>query len=709
MKPSIQVCLVFLFALVILAGCSISPDELEQDEFDSIARRDRELIFDAQENYTGELTLEIAMAMALKYNLENRVRLLEEAVANQQLDMSQMDLLPSLAASAGYLERDTLNASTSVSVNTGNVSLEPSTSQDLESINANGRFTWNLLDFGVSYLQAKQDADRYLVAKKAREKVMLTLLKEVRSAYWKAVAMDQMRGDLEAISSEVDELLGYWQSVRDQQLRAPVAVLMDIRALIETRQQLDEIKRTIETAHARLASLINAKDSRGLELPKTFTFPELTEISEDVESMELIALGNSADYAGEVYKVRIDQLESRKAMLRLLPGLEFSYGESYDDNSFLFNSRWGELGLNLTGDLTQLMFTSRIKKFRETNEELSINRKLAVNMAVITGLHISWQDYRNSLTSLERARYLQEIDEEISSLTRNAELNQKETGAAAIQSELRAFRSKIGQMQSYADAQGAFGTFVVSLGVNPIPDDYQRYSVSELAEIVGHQLDREVFPFSKNGEKILAERAKFDQWVEKKKEAQIAQDEQRKKEEAIVIAEADAERMVLAQAESHRLAEEQLMVDLATAKALEDRRLAQQKIAEEKLQEERQRQQLAQEKALAKMEEQAADEAAIVAARAVERRAMQDSEKQQVAAHAGTIAPEVDEFIADFWVKYFPTPNADEYVRQFVNSVSSDANREAYLEMFMKKMTTSPDSKRYMREFRSLMTNPSTP
>lgn len=476
--------LLILLASIFLAGCSVAPEPLSEDDFEHIAMRDRDLIFDAQEPIEGELTIELAMAMALKYNLENRVRLLEEAVANEQLDMTKLDMLPSLAANAGYLDRNNVNASTSVSVLTGNVSLEPSTSQDQEQFNGGGRITWNLLDFGVSYLQAKQDADRFLIAQKAREKVMLSLLKEVRAAYWKAVAMEQMRGDLDRISAQVDEMLSYWQTIREEQLRAPVAVLMDIRALIETRQQLDEIRRTIDTAQARLANLINAESFNDISMPSSIEFPQLDRVIDDLETMELFALANSADYASEVYKVRIEQVESRKAMVRLLPGIEFSYGANYDDNSFLFNSHWEEFGANLTGDITQLFFAKQIRKFRDTNEQLTVTRKLAINMAVITGVHITWQDYHNSLTQLERARYLQEIDEEISLLTQNARLNQKETGAAAIQTDLRAFRSKISQLQSYADAQEAFGALMVSLGVNPIPFNYQSYSVAELADKV---------------------------------------------------------------------------------------------------------------------------------------------------------------------------------------------------------------------------------
>lgn len=664
MKTLIKPYHLFLFALIFLAGCSITPQPFSTDDIALIAQADRELIFNSQEPIEGELTLELAMALALKYNLENRVMLLEETVANQQLDMSKLDLLPSLAVNAGYLDRDNINASTSVSVETGNVSLEPSTSQQQQQFNSSGRFTWNLLDFGVSYLQAKQDADRYLIAKKSRQKVMLALLKEVRAAYWNAVAMEQMSGELDEISLRVDGLLDYWQSIRDQQLRAPVAVLMDIRGLIETRQQLGEIRRVIDTAHAKLANLINADSFSDLHLPKSLDFPKLLEVSNDIESMEMVALTNSAEYATEVYKVRIEQLESRKTMMRLLPGLEFSYGESYDDNSFLYNSNWGELGINLTADLTRLMSTRQIKKFRETNEQLTINRKLAINMAVITGVHITWQDYRNSLTSLGRAEYLQEIDQEISQLTSNAQANQAESGAAAIQSEFRAFRSKISRLQSYAGAQEAYGGLMVSLGLNPVPVDYQRYSVEGLAEKVSSNLDQQMFRFTKQGEALIAEREKFDRWVAQK--------------------EIDAERQARIDAEREAQQEERRRAQrIVEAQEVAERALV--------LEQEREAEEI---KRLAEAQEQKKME---------ELQRLADAAGRREPVVAASAAPDLGQYLSDFWIRNIPHPDLDAYLKRFLDRMKDSPDRIDYLEMFMNQMRSSPNSSQYLNEFRALI------
>lgn len=138
-------------------------------------------------------------------------------------------------------------------------------------------------------------------------------------------------------------------------------------------------------------------------------------------------------------------------------------------------------------------------------------------MAVIAGVNITWQDYNNAIKGLGRAQYLLEVDEEISQLTQNAQASKSGSGAASIQNELRAFRSKVSQLQTYADAQQAYGALLVSLGLNPIPEDYQQHTVDQLAEEVESGFERVVFPLSKKGKRFLqSEQNSMSGWIKQR-------------------------------------------------------------------------------------------------------------------------------------------------------------------------------------------------
>lgn len=94
-------------ACFVLIGCaSFQPNVLSQGEMKSQTRADTEAIRQNVEPLTGPLTMDQAIARALKYNLERRARMMEEALVMGQLDVSKFDMLPKIMAQAGYLSRD---------------------------------------------------------------------------------------------------------------------------------------------------------------------------------------------------------------------------------------------------------------------------------------------------------------------------------------------------------------------------------------------------------------------------------------------------------------------------------------------------------------------------------------------------------------------------------------------------------------------------
>jgi outer membrane protein TolC len=113
-----------------LSGCAIKPTPFTDAERAQSARTDRTAMFADQPPLNGPVTLEEAMARAIRYNLDHRLKMMEEALAQKQLDVANFDMLPRLTAAAGYTHRDHPLASESISLQTRQVSLEPSYSTD---------------------------------------------------------------------------------------------------------------------------------------------------------------------------------------------------------------------------------------------------------------------------------------------------------------------------------------------------------------------------------------------------------------------------------------------------------------------------------------------------------------------------------------------------------------------------------------------------
>jgi outer membrane protein TolC len=177
----------------------VKPHPVSLKERQATAAADKQTLFGSQEKITAPVTLENAMARALKYNMDYRVKLMEEAMGQRQLDVANLDMLPKLAASAGYTARDKDNASSSQNVATGEQSLAPSISTEKQDRMADLSLSWNVLDFGVSYYTAQQQADRVLILEQRKRRVGQQLVQQVREAWWQAAGAQQLQGRIDTL------------------------------------------------------------------------------------------------------------------------------------------------------------------------------------------------------------------------------------------------------------------------------------------------------------------------------------------------------------------------------------------------------------------------------------------------------------------------------------------------------------------------------
>ena len=146
-------------ALSLLCGCTVNPVPLDAAQRERIAAEAEEKLFAAQEPLVKPVTLYEATARSLKYQMEYRVKMMEQAVALGQLDVGKFDMLPKLTATAGYSTRSNDSFGFGFSPN-GSVAANPSASQERSRDTSAVSFTWSVLDFGLGYYRAKQLADQ---------------------------------------------------------------------------------------------------------------------------------------------------------------------------------------------------------------------------------------------------------------------------------------------------------------------------------------------------------------------------------------------------------------------------------------------------------------------------------------------------------------------------------------------------------------------
>ncbi|MHA6493531.1 TolC family protein [Pseudomonas borbori] len=480
MRKSQKLFAVSMLTLAI-SGCAVTSEPIDRSVSKQRAESDLQAMYKDQEPLSGTLTLHEAMARAVKYNLEARLKMMEEALAERQVDLATFDMLPRMALSAGYAGRSNVSASSSQSVDTGTQSLEPSTSQDRDRDVADLTMVWNVLDFGVSYVSAKQQADQRLILQERRRKVIHTITQDVRSAYWRAVAADRLLDKIDALMARVGQARDNSRSMSEQRIGDPIQALSYQRALIEATRQLEEQRRALSLAKTELATLINLPMGTPFTLAPNegYQVPELTVA---MASLEEQALASRPELREQDYQARISAAETRKAMLRLLPGLEFSLGGHYDSNSFLVNQSWADYGVKVTWNLFNVLSAPAAIDVAKAGQAVADARRQAMSIAVLAQLYVANANFNESQRQFQTSQELAGLDNQIVEQLRNRYQAQGIGELELIQGELNALQAELRRDLSYAEMRNAYGQLFSSVGLDPLPRELPSTELSVIAQ-----------------------------------------------------------------------------------------------------------------------------------------------------------------------------------------------------------------------------------
>ena len=477
-------------AAFVLSGCaSLTPEPISPQEILSTSAAERAQIQKGIEPLQGPLSLEAAIARAIKYNLERRAKIMEEAVATGQLEVGNYDLLPKLVASAGYRERDKELISNSKDSVTGTPSLShPFISSDKSATSTDLSFTWSLLDFGQSYYASKQNADRTLIAAERRRKALHLLIQDVRTAFWRTASAQKLKTDVSATIAAAEEALADSRQAENERLRNPLDALRYQRQLLENLRLLEAIEQELSTARIELATLANLPLTDNLTVTEPDSLPNDKWLHIPIEQMEEQAIGQNADLRESFYSARIASQETRRALLRVFPGLSFNYAVKNSNDSFLINQNWTESGLQLSLNLLGLLSAPAQLHLAEAGIAVADQRRMATQMAVLSQLHIARLQYGNAYRQYERADAIAKVDIGIAEHMAKREQAQTQTKLDRVANQTSSILSQLRRYQSLAQVHAAASKLQATLGLEPSNDSHQNLSLQQLSEVVAHAL-----------------------------------------------------------------------------------------------------------------------------------------------------------------------------------------------------------------------------
>jgi len=458
-----------LVAALLAAGCAVKPVAITDNAHLKRAAEDQRRLFDDQDAIKAPLTLHDAIARALRYNMDYRVRLMEEAAALGQTELANFDLLPRLTAAAGYTTRNN-DAFGFGYTPAGSITATPSAaippSHSFDSLS----FSWNVLDFGVSYIRAKQLADQALIAEERRRKAVQNLVQDVRNAWWRVEAAQRLLPETDVLLAEVGQAAARAKLIETRKLLPPLQIVAYKRSLLDLEQQISFRRQDLTQAKLDLAQLLNLRP--GLEYSVAaprIDDPTPPDLAASIETLEQIAVQNRPELREEGYRARITDLEGDKQLLSLLPSLGVDTGTSYDSNRYLVNNRWSSAGLNLSWNLLKLASLPSIQKTNRALAKVDETRRLALTAAVLGQTRIAAVRYR--LLTQELAIWDDAMNDDmriVGYLSASKQVG-LETDLELIRAKARGMISRINRDLLYANVQGAVGRLYNSIGLDSLP------------------------------------------------------------------------------------------------------------------------------------------------------------------------------------------------------------------------------------------------
>lgn len=482
MVASYQQYIAIAIAFSSLTGCGVLPKPFNEAQQQLQTQTDALALKTLSVPVSARLTSSEAVAHSLKYNLDYRVQQLEEIVANTDRSLTSLNMLPNLISTLGYVDRSNINAV--LSPITGQVS----TAEDKIRRLGDLKFSWNIIDFGVSYFESKQKADLVLVAVQKKRKVMQRLAKDTRKAFWRSYAVARYKAIAYHYERELKTSLSHAQIAQKEHLMASLDSLRYQRDLWLLSNQILSVSFELARFKPELFSLMSAplNSSPTLIMSRDDQVDPTSILPKRLEQLEQLALYFRPELQEERYRRRIALNEVNKARVRLLPGFEFNYGGSYDSNSYLVNNSWSQLSLSLTWNLIKIYANLKNIQFAKQQGWLADARRIALAMAVVTQVDIAKLGYDFAKENLQTLEGVLQSERFIYTTLKNEkqafdnQFNLTRARGALILAQLR-------RDMAYADYQSAKADLLDSIGLDPILSEEElRLPVKELAKHIAY-------------------------------------------------------------------------------------------------------------------------------------------------------------------------------------------------------------------------------
>jgi outer membrane protein, multidrug efflux system len=473
---------------ITLSACMVSPQPMSVEQRYSLARKDIHNLFVNTPEPVIKLTLSRAMAFGIKYNLDYRIRQANAALESGQLRLAQLIMFPSLTTTGSLYKRSNDLISSGVSNNGQPTSLVSSTPRFIRSSRV--AFSWNVLDFGISYLKAKEQGEKALIAREEARKQAQQLSQDILVAYWHAYSAQQLLKKtvlFQALLNKSKTLIE--MALLDKTI--PKENLLNYQAaLLDGSRQLFQLQQKYDKAILDLKKLTNLQiDARLVLAPPPINLRRVQKFSDiDFKKIDAISLVNRPELKGQNYQAKIAKYGIAKAVLSVIPGPTLNYGWNYTSNKFLLNAKWMDKSFELAWNLLNLAaFPTAYYNAKEIYK-LELLKRMAITFAVLTETRYAYSIYQNISKEYVIAHQQTNNAKKLFELMSNRQKAFIANPQQVIMANLKLITSQMNEDLMLSDMSTALGEFYLSLGIDLIPRNLQLLSLPEISRQVEKNL-----------------------------------------------------------------------------------------------------------------------------------------------------------------------------------------------------------------------------
>lgn len=331
-----------------LTGCASVSAPVTEPQVASFAMRLSGRLAEQSEPVVFPLSVEEAVARALRYNPTIRARELEHAVAEAKVRADSMAMLPSLVGQSEYYRRDRPLLSHS------SLSSTHSSSTDLSRVSRDITLSWNILDFGLAFVRARQGLDKARQQELETYRIKARIVEETRNIYWRTAALQYLGPEITRLDAEIDTALALARRASKDPDIDPTTAINLQRDILTLQRDLNQLHSSLAGTAAELAQLIGAPPGAHVRLAarrdRVNVVAPVSASDADIQ----MALRQRVEIRQALYDLRITEDEVDATILQALPGLTFSKSVSTDSNSYLQHAHWVSWATKLAGNLVDL-------------------------------------------------------------------------------------------------------------------------------------------------------------------------------------------------------------------------------------------------------------------------------------------------------------------------------------------------------------------